>query len=62
MTKRDRDLAKLGTGDSTFGSGQVTRPQLPAAAKWKMAIATFVGAYIVTAIAIPREIGWLPHS
>jgi hypothetical protein len=62
MTKRDRDLAKRGTGDPAFGSGQVTRPQLPAAAKWKMAIATFVGAYIVTAIAIPRELGWLPHS
>jgi hypothetical protein len=27
-----------------------------------MAIATFVGAYIVTAIAIPRELSWLPHS
>jgi hypothetical protein len=62
MTKHDRDLAKRGSGDSITGSGQVTRPQLPAAAKWKMAIATFVGAYIVTAIAIPREIGWLPHS
>jgi hypothetical protein len=27
-----------------------------------MAIATFVGAYVVTAIAIPRELSWLPHS
>jgi hypothetical protein len=27
-----------------------------------MAIATFVNAYIVTAIAIPRELSWLPHS
>jgi hypothetical protein len=62
MTKRNRDLAKRGTGDSSAGSGQVTRPQGPAAAKWKMAIATFVGAYIVTAIAIPRELSWLPHS
>ena len=62
MAERDRDLANRGTGDSTFGSGQATGQQLQAAAKWKMAIATFVGAYIVTAIAIPREIGWLPHS
>ena len=62
MAKRDRDLAKQGTGDSAFGGGQVAGPQRPAAAKWKMAIATFVGAYIVTAIAIPRELGWLPHS
>ena len=62
MGKRDRDLAKRGTGDSTFGSGQVNGPQRPAAAKWKMAIATFVGAYIVTAIASPRELSWLPHS
>ena len=62
MTKRNRRLAQRGTGDSTAGSGQVTRPQVAEAAKWKMAIATFVGAYIVTAIAIPREISWLPHS
>ena len=62
MTKRDRDLSQRGTGDSTAGGGQLTRPQLEAAAKWKMTIATFVGAYIVTAIAIPRELSWLPHS
>jgi hypothetical protein len=62
MTKRNRDRARRGTGDSTAGSGQLTSPQAPAAAKWKMAIATFVGAYIVTAIAIPRELSWLPHS
>ena len=62
MTKRNRDLAKGGTGASTSGSGQVTRPQLPSSPKWKMAIATFVGAYTVTAIAIPLEISWLPHS
>jgi hypothetical protein len=62
MTQRNRRLAQRGTGDSTAGSGQLTRPQLPAAARWKMAIATFVGAYIVTAIAIPRELSWLPHS
>ena len=61
MAQRDRDLVK-GTADSAVGSGQVTGPQLQAPAKWKMAIATFVGAYIVTAIAIPPEIGWLPHS
>jgi len=62
MTKRNRDLAQRATGDSTAMGGHLTRPQLPAAAKWKMAIATFVGAYIVTAIAIPRELSWLPHS
>jgi hypothetical protein len=62
MTKRSRDLPRRGTGDSTAGSGQPTSPQSPGAAKWKMAIATFVGAYIVTAIAIPRELTWLPHS
>jgi hypothetical protein len=62
MTKRNRDLAQRGTVGSTSGGGQVTRPQFAAAAKWKMATATFVGAYIVTAIAIPRELSWLPHS
>ncbi len=62
MTKRNRDLAQRRTGDSTTESGQLTSPQLRAAAKWKMAIATFVGAYVVTAIAIPRELSWLPHS
>ena len=62
MRKRDRRLAQRGTGDSSAGNSHVTGPQVGAAAKWKMAIATFVGAYIVTAIAIPREISWLPHS
>jgi hypothetical protein len=62
MTERNRDLPHRGTGDSTAESGQLTSPQSPAAAKWKMAIATFVGAYTVTAIAIPRELSWLPHS
>ena len=62
MAKRNRGLAQWSTGDSSAGSGQVTRTQVAAPAKWKMAIATFVGAYIVTAIAIPREISWLPHS
>ena len=62
MTKRNRDLAQRGTGGSTAGNGQLTSPQLPAAAKWKMAIVTFAGAYVVTAIAIPRELSWLPHS
>jgi len=62
MTKRNRDLAQRRTGDSTAESGQLTSPQLRAAAKWKMAIATFVGAYVVTAVAIPRELSWLPHS
>ena len=37
-------------------------PQLPPPPKWKMAAATFIGAYIVTAIAIPLEMRWLPHS
>lgn len=36
--------------------------QLPPPRKWKMAIATFMGAYIVTAIAIPLETRWVPHS
>jgi hypothetical protein len=62
MTQRNRPLGQKETGDSAAGSGQLTSPQLGAAAKWKMAIATFVGAYIVTAIAIPRELSWLPHS
>jgi hypothetical protein len=62
MTKRNRDLPQRATGDSAAMSGHLNSPQLPAAAKWKMAIATFVGAYIVTAIAIPRELSWLPHS
>jgi hypothetical protein len=62
MTKPNRGLAQRGTGDPTGGNGQLTTPQVAAAAKWKMAIATFVGAYIVTAIAIPRELSWLPHS
>jgi len=61
MAKRNRGLAQRRTGISA-GSGQVSRKQVAAPAKWKMAIATFVGAYIVTAIAIPREISWLPHS
>jgi antibiotic biosynthesis monooxygenase (ABM) superfamily enzyme len=34
--------------------------QLPPPRKWKMAIATFMGAYIVTAIAIPLETRWYP--
>ena len=62
MTKRNRGLAQRGAGDSAGESGQLTRPQVPVAARWKMAIATFVGAYVVTAIAIPRELSWLPHS
>ena len=62
MTKRNCSFAQRGTGDSTAGGGQLSSPQLAAAARWKMAIATFVGAYIVTAIAIPRELSWLPHS
>jgi hypothetical protein len=62
MTKRNRDLPQRATGDSAAMSGHLNSPQLPTAAKWKMAIATFVGAYIVTAIAIPRELSWLPHS
>jgi hypothetical protein len=62
MTKRKRDLPHRATGDSTAMTGHLNSPRLPAAAKWKMAIATFVGAYIVTAIAIPRELSWLPHS
>jgi hypothetical protein len=61
MTKPNRGLAQRGNGDPTGGNGQLATPQV-AAAKWKMAIATFVGAYIVTAIAIPRELSWLPHS
>ncbi len=61
MTKRDRHLGQPGTNSTGMG-GQLTRPPLAAAARWKMAIATFVGAYIVTAIAIPRELSWLPHS
>jgi hypothetical protein len=62
MRERNGGLSQRGTGDSSPGSSMVTGPQVPTAAKWKMAIATFVGAYIVTAIAIPREISWLPHS
>jgi hypothetical protein len=62
MTKRKRGLTQRGTGNSTAATGQLTSPQPQAASRWKMAIATFVGAYIVTAIAIPRELSWLPHS
>jgi hypothetical protein len=62
MTKCNCDLAQPGTGDSTARSGKLTSSQPQAAARWKVAIATFVGAYIVTAIAIPRELSWLPHS
>jgi hypothetical protein len=62
MTRRNRHLPQRAAGDSTAMTGQLNSPQLLAAAKWKMAIATFVGAYVVTAIAIPRELSWLPHS
>ncbi len=62
MTRRNRGLAQRGTGDPIGGNGHLMTPHVTAAAKWKMAIATFVGAYIVTAIAIPRELSWLPHS
>lgn len=62
MTKRNRDLPQRATGGSTAMTGRLNSTQPPAAAKWKLAIATFVGAYIVTAIAIPRELSWLPHS
>jgi hypothetical protein len=62
MTKCNRDFARRGTGDYTARSGKLAGSQPPAAARWKMAVATFVGAYIVTAIAIPRELSWLPHS
>jgi len=37
-------------------------PQLPPPPKWKMALGTFAGAYIVTAIVIPLETRWIPHS
>ena len=53
MTKRNRDLGQPQT-NSTARGGQMTRPPLAAAARWKMAIATFVGACIDrAAIAIP---------
>jgi ABC-type cobalamin transport system permease subunit len=61
MTKCNRDLGQPGA-KSTARGGQLASPPRAAAASWKMAIATFVGAYIVTAIAIPRELSWLPHS
>ncbi|HEX4745562.1 MAG TPA: antibiotic biosynthesis monooxygenase [Gaiellaceae bacterium] len=37
-------------------------PALPPPPKWKMAIVTFVAAYALTAIIIPREMAWLPSS
>lgn len=37
-------------------------PALPPPPKWKMAIVTFVVAYALTAIIIPREMAWLPRS
>jgi antibiotic biosynthesis monooxygenase (ABM) superfamily enzyme len=37
-------------------------PQLPPPPKWKMAIATSIGAYIVTAIVIPLEMILVPHA
>ncbi len=62
MTKRNRGLGQRVAGESTAGRDQLTSRPFATAARWKMAIATFVGAYIVTAIAIPRELSWLPHS
>ena len=37
-------------------------PQLPPPPKWKMALGTFAAAYVVTAIVIPLEMRWIPHS
>lgn len=34
----------------------------PPPKKWKMALVTFVAAYTLTAIIIPREIAWVPKS
>ena len=65
-------LSREADSFSSFGRQQATgmeawfsipdAPQLPPPPKWKMAIATFVGAYIVTAIALPLEMRGLPHS
>lgn len=39
--------------------GEASPPQPP---KWKMALATFVVAYILTAVIIPREQAWIPAT
>ena len=35
---------------------------VPPPAKWKMALSTFVVAYILTAVIIPREQAWFPKT
>lgn len=35
---------------------------LPPPKKWKMTTVTFVAAYVLTAIIIPREMAWVPKS
>lgn len=37
-------------------------PGLPQPPRWKMGAVTFFIAYALTAIIIPREMSWLPHS
>ena len=37
-------------------------PGLPQAPRWKMGVVTFFVAYALTAIIIPREMRWLPHT
>jgi antibiotic biosynthesis monooxygenase (ABM) superfamily enzyme len=64
-------LSREADAFSSFGLQQATgmeawfslpdAPQLPPPPKWKMAVATFIGAYIVTAIAIPLEMILVPR-
>lgn len=51
---------QVATGLETFSVPEA--PALPPPPKWKMAIVTFVVAYALTAIIIPREMAWLPSS
>ena len=65
MSREADAFSSLGLQHATGMEAWFSLPdalQLPPPRKWKMAIATFMGAYIVTAIAIPLETRWVPHS
>ena len=44
------------------GFSETGAPSQPSPRQWKMVVVTFVIAYALTAIVIPRETAWLPRS
>ncbi len=72
-TLTTRLVAPGRTHDSQFSEAQADtglespspKTQTPAETaptKWKMVVLTFVITYALTAIIIPRETAWIPHS